>query len=239
MVIGIKCSEEGDISFETCMECEKCLPKTLIAALKQYDFRTHPDRYNISEILRCQRQVFYDRTIGPKNEYIPLEVLWMRKRGKYFETILERTDINDVTGILVVDVDGQTVQIRGKLDGFSQYSKELIEVKSTRISVDFVPREKDMLQLQCYVSLYKDIFKEIRGLRLVYLGMSNFKTFDIEMVDQTDFITSRVRDLHTCIVDSVLPEKEESRNCRYCVFKDECAGGYSTHIETEIVVKSE
>ena len=38
ILVGIRCPEFGDISFDECKQCEKCLPNALIEALKEWNY---------------------------------------------------------------------------------------------------------------------------------------------------------------------------------------------------------
>lgn len=236
MVVGVNCLDKGNISIEECMMCADCLPAPYIRSLKQYNNPPNPRKYGIRELIGCLRQAYYRRTIGIRDEYKPLNVLWMMKRGNYLGNIAKGTGYNELEGIHDVDVDGEVVQIRGKLDCYEYLTKEIIENKSTRLFRGFKPKETDILQLQCYVTLYKTVFTEIRGLRLVYLGMIDFRTFDVDMVDRTEYLEQRVTMLHSSVVKSVLPEKEDSNSCRFCVYKGECTGEVTPHIEKEIEI---
>jgi len=228
MAIGVSCPYRGKISIEECMECGNCLPRPLIKSLKMYDYPPKCGTYGLKEIIGCPRLSFYKRIIGVPDEYKPLHVLWSMKRGKYLDDITKGTGFNELEGILEINVSGETIYVRGKLDCYDYVRKEIIEVKSTKIFRDFKPRTLDIIQLQCYVTLYRDVFKEIKGLRLVYLDMSQFVTYDIEMLDRSDYLKTRAIALHESINNLTLPDKEPSYYCKYCCYKEKCEGDEGT-----------
>ena len=236
MVVGVCCPDKGEISLELCMECGDCLPRPLIKSLKMYDYHPTHGTYGLKEVIGCPRLSFYKRTLGVPDEYKPLHVLWSIKRGKYLDDITKGTGFNELEGILEINVSGEAIIVRGRLDCYDYVSGEIIEVKSTRISRNFKPRDSDIIQLQCYVTLYRDVFKEIKGLRLVYLDMSEFVTYDIDIVDKSDYIRERAIALHASIINMTLPEAENSYYCRHCFFQERCEGEenaahtfYATH----------
>ena len=236
MVIGISCEEFGEISIEDCIKCGHCLPAPLIKSLKQYDNAPTLGKYGIRELIGCLRQAYYKRTIGVRDEYKPLFVLWMMKRGKYLEQVARGTGYNELEGIHLVDVDGEEVQIRGKLDCYDIQTRTIIEIKSTKLFRGFKPKDIDILQLQCYVTLYRNILSGIRGLQLVYFGMNNYLTFDVSIVDQTDYLEERVQELHRSITNGDLPAKEDLGQCRYCVYQNECRRDIPIEVEKEVEI---
>ncbi|MHA1972649.1 MAG: CRISPR-associated protein Cas4 [Candidatus Hodarchaeales archaeon] len=237
-MIGVQCTDGSEITFEECMACGKCLPAPYIKALKQYNHQPYPGSYGIRELVGCLRAEYLRRITDPKEEYIPLEALWKMKRGKLLEKISDATGYNELEGIYLVDVDGEQVEIRGKLDCYNYQTKEIIETKTTRLFDGFKPHKDHVLQLQCYITLYKTVFSEIKGLKLVYFDLNKFRMFEIPMDDQTEFLEKRVKILHKAILKGA-PPLPEYGHCKYCKFKTECDSEYGAIVKKELKILSE
>jgi CRISPR/Cas system-associated exonuclease Cas4 (RecB family) len=161
----------------------------------------------------------------PKEEYLTLESLYRMKRGTLLERIADSTGWRQLEGSMHCSVDGEDVKITARLDCYDPEKKFIYELKSLELrSARVLPRQKDKLQVQCYGLIFRDVFSDVKGLKIAYLDMNEFRVYDVELEDLSGWVLQRVSSLHRAVRDSQPPSKEESYECRYCEYAEEnCA----------------
>ena len=222
MVTGISCNKHGNITVEECADCSECLPRPFIMTFKQPTYTNDPKVYGLREIIYCLRKAYFERIIKAVDEYVPLKELWMRKRGKYIEKIAQSGRYHELPGAYEVDVEGEKVEIRATLDCYDYKNGTLIEVKSTRVNRDKLPRRADVIQVKCYGTIFKDILAGIKVLKIVYLDFYDFLTINVDIEDMSEYLTGRVTTLHNALKRGTPPDPERSSYCTYCPCKNEC-----------------
>ena len=225
MVAGVFCEVKKEkVSFEYCMSCSECLPTPIIKSLRTFNLKYERNVYYLSEILGCLRKSYYNRKENHVDRLPTLKELYSRKRGKLFGKITESIGWQELPGYLLYKIDREDVKLTARLDCYDYEKSIVIELKSSSDIVrKSLPREKDILQVQCYGVIFKEIFPEIKGLKIVYLDMKNFKQYDVEQIDRTEWMEERVFTLHRAIRDSEPPERESSYECKFCPHKKKCS----------------
>jgi len=224
MVIGVFCKEKDKgVTFEDCANCAKCLPAPVIRGLKQHDFVYHRNVYHVKDVMGCLRKAYYGRKESHADIFHPLEKLVAFKRGKLFEGMVSSTSWQELNGSLTYKIDKETVKLTGRLDAYDPENCEIIEIKSKIIKYDTrLPLAKDIQQLQCYGTIFKEIIS-VKKLRLVYFDMNKFKQYEVPLVDKTNWLKTRVTNLHVAVRDSKPPMKERSCWCNYCSYVKNCS----------------
>jgi len=221
MVVGVYCEEKRKgISFEECMVCSKCLPTQIIKSLRVYENKPKRNVYYVREVIACLRKAYFDRKC-PKDEFSSLRDLYCRKRGELFGAIAGH-GWNELDGSLSYVVDSEPVKLTARLDSYDPEKQEIVELKSLRdIENKELPREKDVLQVQCYGTIFKNIFR-VERLRIVYLDMNGFRQVNVSLVDKTKWLKERVEKLHRHIRDSKPPAEDPTWECKFCPHRSNC-----------------
>jgi hypothetical protein len=122
----------------------------------------------------------------------------------------------------------ETLTIRGRLDMYDYKAGRIIDLKTTNAvkwqqKKGFIPRQSDILQLQCYGSLFQGTVK-VSKLTLVYANMKDMLAFGVRIVDMSGWMKERIQELYTSLVITKTPPcAEPSDACNYCKFKTRCA----------------
>ena len=225
MVVRVYCSHRSaGVSFDECEACAKCLPTPIIEALREYEYNPERNTYYLAEILCCLKKSYYQRKTS-QDKYHSLRSLYKKKRGKLFSKIMGTSGWQELRGCLSYDIDGEPVKLTARLDCYDPNKKEIIELKSLELDKQkkYLPRDKDKLQVQCYGTIFKPIFLEVKGLKIVYLDMSNYEQYDVPIEDKSEWMKQRVIVLHRAIRDSQPPPREESYECQHCEYADKCS----------------
>lgn len=224
MVIGVYCEQRRQgITFEECQECAKCLPAIVIKTLRKTDFTKERNSYAVGEVIDCLRKAYYERKEPLPTQYFTLSTLLSMKRGKLFEGLLDSTRWQELDGTLPVNVDGEPVKLQGRIDAYDPDKKQIIELKSTKIFEDTeLPREQNVLQLQCYGTIFKKHVFDVNELTLLYVDMDAFETYSVPLVDKSAWLEGRVKILHRAVRDSVSPPEEPSYKCQNCPCRSKC-----------------
>jgi CRISPR/Cas system-associated exonuclease Cas4 (RecB family) len=120
-------------------------------------------------------------------------------------------------------IDDEKVKLFGRIDAYDPDKLEIIELKSTKIFDNTrLPRLKNVLQLQCYGIIFKNIFS-VKELTLVYVDMDIFEKHSVPFVDKRDWIEEKIQVLYKAIRDSKPPSGEESFECNVCPYSRKCS----------------
>lgn len=223
MVVGVYCEEKSEgISFEECIACGKCLPSQLIKSLRIFEYKPVRNNYYVREVIGCLRKAYFERKNSGCDTYLTLKELYPRKRGDLMGKITGASGWNELDGSLSYNVDGEDVKLSARLDLYDHDKHEIVELKSVEnVWSRYLPKDSDVLQVQSYGVIFKTIFS-VKRLRIVYLGMNDFRQVDIEMLDRSLWLKRRVETLHRSIRDFVIPEEEKSYSCNFCQNKGQC-----------------
>ena len=224
MVIGVFCEkQQKELTFEDCAKCAACLPAPIIRSLRKYEYKKKRNEYSVSEITGCLRKAYFERKEPPKNQFYTLKDLFLMKRGKLFEGMFSSTKWQELDGSIEYEIDGEKVKLWGRLDAYDLDNQEIIELKSTKIYENTrLPRPKNVLQLQCYGTIFKSILP-VEKLRLVYFDMDIFEQHPVPFVDKSKWLQERIHILHEAIRESKPPGKEQSFECKKCLHQKNCS----------------
>jgi CRISPR/Cas system-associated exonuclease Cas4 (RecB family) len=223
MVVGVYCEEKSKgISFEECIACGKCLPSQLIKSLRVFDYKPIRNNYYVREVIGCLRKAYFERRNDSGDTYLTLKELYPRKRGDLMGKITGENGWDELPGSLSYNVDGEDLKLTARLDLYDHDKHEIIELKSTEnIWSRYLPKDSDVLQIQSYGVIFKKILS-VEKLRIVYLGMNDFRQVEIPSIDKSLWLKSRVETLHRSIRDSKIPEEEKSYGCNFCQYQSQC-----------------
>ena len=236
MIIGIKCPKQGEIPLDMCGYCEKpCLPRFETRAL--FD-RIGYQRYGLHAtiLLDCLRRSFLEKKAVV---YLPVPTLL----SIYFGSLIHEPwgKYADEEEVLVGKRFGE-LEVVGFIDAI--HDNVLYELKTTRGKIPGEPQERDMLQLQCYWSIVKDEHfelvpreegkrgrirkivpgRKVEGLKLQYLSTTTAasRIFDVPMVDRSEFLEGRARQLVEALRSNRIPERALGEQCEWCMYREPC-----------------
>lgn len=221
MIRGIKCLPyDTNVSFERCIACAKCLPGPIIRSLiPKFKSHTNANKYSVTTLTGCLRKAYFEYN---EDKYETLQSLYISKRGKGFEWLLDSYKYLGLEASIPIKYDETTLYVLGQIDGYDETSEILLELKSTpNLEKIKQPKLKDRLQIQCYGTIFSNVFP-IKGLKIMYANMISWKDFDVQLIDMTSWIKSRVIILHRSLKQRKAPAEEESPICMYCPFNSKC-----------------
>jgi CRISPR/Cas system-associated exonuclease Cas4 (RecB family) len=221
MAVGVYCEKNSKkVSFEDCIECASCLPPQIIKSLRVYENKQKRNTYYVKEIIGCLRKAYYNHKL-PQEEYSTLAQLYQQKRGKVLGAIAGQ-GWNELDGSIEYPVDGEQIKLTARLDCYDHEKREIIELKTKRyIEGTNLPYKSDILQVQCYATIFKDIIP-VAALSLIYLDFDHFRRFPVAISEISSWMKERTIKLHKHIRDSRVPEEEPSWECNVCIHKESC-----------------
>lgn len=223
MVVGVFCEKNHErVTFEDCEKCAQCLSAPIIRSLKIYRNKKPRNVYFVKEIVGCLREAYFERKEPPKDHFYKIEQLISMKRGKLFGGMVSSTNWQELSGSIDYDIDGEKVKLTGRLDVYDPDNFEITEIKSKKIYENTkLPKGKDVLQLQCYGTIFKGIFR-VQKLRIVYFDMDTYRQHTVPLIDKSTLLQERIHILHEAVRDSEPPKEEQSFNCKYCSHRTKC-----------------
>jgi len=228
MKTKIRCSDGELKTPKECLETDKTLPlpilkKILEGVLKESKPRDRI-RFGTTKITtKCLRQSLYQIT---EEQVLDLDKLWILSRGHAFHNHFD-FEKNEV----FVEKKFKDFDVIGFIDGIE--GDTMYELKTTS-NIPEEPQEHHALQLQAYYSMYPEREK-INKLLLIYLSLSEIKTFEVPRRDILPWVESRGHQLTTALKAKIPPPKEKSWLCNYCPFLDMCE---NHKVEKKQAVKS-
>ena len=144
-------------------------------------------------------------------------------------------------------INTKDVLISGRLDLYQPDRKEILDLKTTKFlgwqkKSNFIPRLKDIRQLQIYQVLYGDWAKiiPVEKLTLIYMDMKDLISFDIPvMAEAKQWLKDRIQLIENSLDDDIPPSGETNKLCDYCPMQSRCAkdpGGITTKPKSKLVV---
>lgn len=121
----------------------------------------------------------------------------------------------------------KAVTISSRLDMYEPYREEILDLKTTKFlgwqkKSSFVPRIKDVRQLQIYEILYSKILP-VKKLTLLYADMSELVAFNVPILKETQsWLKERIIKIETAIETKTPPPGEVTKLCDYCPFQTRC-----------------
>jgi len=214
---GIWCNfKQRRVSWEECKECAKCLPSQVIERLRK-DFVLEPNRYGITELVGCLRKAYFSRT---REDYPTLKDCYILSRGLAFHSWFnEKFHVKELK--LERRFPEEGFDIVGIVDALHQTKtlNTLIEFKSVS-RIPAFPYPTHILQLQGYYTLCSPNIR-VDKLILVYFSMLDYKWFEVEKKDISEFLFLRAKTLHECLKNNKLPPVEQEF-CSWCRWKLDC-----------------
>jgi len=126
--------------------------------------------------------------------------------------------------------EAKTVTISGRLDMYQPYDAEILDLKTTKFlgwqkKSSFVPRTKDVRQVQIYEVLYSKILP-VKKLTLIYADMAELVAFNVPFmpVEIRYWLKNRITDIENSIETKTPPPGEVTKLCDYCPFQTRCHG---------------
>ena len=125
--------------------------------------------------------------------------------------------------------NGKEVIVSGRLDLYRPNDATVIDLKTTKYvkwqqKSGFLPRAKDINQLQIYSVLYKPILP-IKKLELVYADMADIISFDVPIAPNAEkWLIHRLDVIDAAADTGIIPIGEVSKLCDYCPYQTRCHG---------------
>lgn len=167
----------------------------------------------------CLREKYYARKTGLYKDVMSTILLVGHAFHKFLQEYLVRKGYEVEKEIRYRYED---IEIHGRVDAIHPEEKILVEIKTTNRPVE-EPYESHIYQIQ----LYERFLGEEYDKRIWYIGRNThyFKEFIIdESMDDETFkkMLRRAYTLHIYLETDILPEKEESYLCNYCLYRMLC-----------------
>ena len=124
--------------------------------------------------------------------------------------------------------DTRSVIISGRLDMYQPNRKEILDLKTTRFlgwqkQNKWVPRIKDIQQLQIYYAIYSDELLPVEKLTLLYVDMKEIVAFDVPiMADAKNWLRNRIEMIEKSIDEKTVVKAEPSKMCDWCPHQSRC-----------------
>ena len=183
--------------------------------------------YGVTEIIRCLRKSFYEKTKKKRKSRKTLDNLWPTVRGDLLHQMTTAYNWNELDMDFQIPLgNGESGTISGRLDMYDWKKKTVIDLKTTKdvysqAEEGTIPKKEDILQIQCYGTIFSNIIP-IQELVLVYADLNDMIAFRIKNEDKTWWLKERILELEQSISDKKPPKREISKLCNFCRFFNEC-----------------
>jgi hypothetical protein len=201
----------------------ECLPPEVVEWL-QRKFQPKVGRYSISSLVGCPA-CSYDYYTSDKVE--PIKELWKKKRGILLHRGLTNAfSWRELRISRTFEFENETLTIVAKLDTFVPERQVLYDFKTTdeldwQVSRGYLPRPHDILQLQCYWTLFKQ-YIHITDLKLIYLDKTRCETYSVPPKDTLDWLILRAKVLHQGLKSRTRPPSDP--DCWLCSKSSQTGG---------------
>jgi CRISPR/Cas system-associated exonuclease Cas4 (RecB family) len=209
------------------------IPGGIVNFLQKSNGTTIPaikSRYWISDIVACQRKVYYKELGIQKEELLSdstVESMWDAVRGDLLHklTYAYRWRELDIENYFALK-DGRTAALVGRLDMYDWRTKTVIDLKTTKFikwqtKQGFIPKLEHILQVQCYDTVFSEVLP-IENLNIVYVDMNDIVTYRIKRSDLREWIKTRIQEIEDSVIDNKAPIGEVSGGCKYCRYQTRC-----------------
>ena len=183
--------------------------------------------YGVTEIIRCLRKSFYEKTKKKRKSRKSLDNLWPTVRGDLLHQMTTAYNWNELDMDFQIPLgNGKSGTISGRLDMYDWKTKTIIDLKTTKdvysqAEEGTIPKKEDILQIQCYGTIFSNIIP-IQELVLVYADLNDMLAFRVANEDKTWWLKDRILELEQAINDKSPPKKEISKLCYFCKFFNQC-----------------
>ena len=183
--------------------------------------------YGVTEIIRCLRKSFYEKTTKKRKSRKTLDNLWPTVRGDLLHQMTTAYNWNELDMDFQIPLgNGKLGTISGRLDMYDWKTKTIIDLKTTKdvysqAEEGTIPKKEDILQIQCYGTIFSNIIP-IEKLVLVYADLNDMLAFRIANEDKTWWLKERILNLEKAITEQTPPKKEISKLCYFCKFFNQC-----------------
>lgn len=183
--------------------------------------------YGVTEIVRCLRKSFYERTSKKRKSKRLLDNLWPSVRGDLLHEMTKAYNWNELDMNVQIPLgNGNFGIISGRLDMYDWKTKTIIDLKTTKdvysqAEEGTIPKKEDILQIQCYGTIFSNIIP-VEKLVLVYADLNDMIAFQIKNEDKTWWLKDRIIELESSIELKSHPKREISKLCLFCKFQNQC-----------------
>ena len=184
--------------------------------------------YGVTEIIRCLRKSYYEKTKKKRKSRKSLDNLWPTVRGNLLHQMTTAYNWNELDMDFQIPLgNGKLGTISGRLDMYDWKTKTIIDLKTTKdvytqAEEETIPKKEDILQIQCYGTIFSNIIP-IQELVLVYADLNDMLAFRIANEDKTWWLKKRILELEQAINDKNPPKQEISKLCHFCKFYNQCS----------------
>jgi len=183
--------------------------------------------YGVTEIIRCLRKSYYEKTKKKRKSRKSLDNLWPTVRGDLLHQMTTAYNWNELDmDFQIPRGNGKSGTISGRLDMYDWKTKTIIDLKTTKdvysqAEEGTIPKKEDILQIQCYGTIFSNVIP-VQNLVLVYADLNDMIAFRIRIEDKTWWLKDRILELEKAIKDHKPPKKEISKLCYFCKFQNQC-----------------
>lgn len=183
--------------------------------------------YGVTEIVRCLRKSFYERTKKKRKSKRLLDNLWPTVRGDLLHEMTKAYNWNELDMNVKIPLgNGDFGIISARLDMYDWKTKTIIDLKTTKdvyaqAEEGTIPKKEDILQIQCYGTIFSNIIP-VEKLILVYADLNDMIAFQIKKEDKTWWLKDRIMKLEKSILEKIPPTREFSKLCTFCKFENQC-----------------
>ena len=183
--------------------------------------------YGVTEIIRCLRKSYYEKTNKKRKSKKSLDNLWPTVRGDLLHQMTTAYNWNELDMDFQIPLgNGKLAILAGRLDMYDWKTKTIIDLKTTKdvysqAEEGTIPKKEDILQIQCYGTIFSNIIP-VQELVLVYADLNDMLAFRIANEDKTWWLKDRILELEQSINNKIPPKQEISKLCYFCKFFNQC-----------------
>ena len=220
MAVQVRCPNGEIKTREACIKCQKCMPDHIIDSILPKDREKKPTekpRFGVTRLVdNCLRKSYYTLT---EESILDLKRHWVFNRGHAIHEYITRT-LADEHKEVFIKKEFPTFELLGFIDALK--NGILYEFKTTS-TIPEEPHEHHVLQAQAYFSMLPpEKQNKIEKIQIVYLNLSDIKTFDVPTRDITKLLRAKGAILAKALKEKAPPNPVQSWLCNYCEFKEAC-----------------
>ena len=218
----IKCPKTGDV-----VEADECehfktkypplIRKVLIKEKSKRKRREGPPQFGVGSLVNsCIRQSYYRMT--EEVVHSP-EKLWIFNRGHAIHEFMQKP-LGSHEKEIFKRTEFPSFNIIGFIDAI--HGGILYEFKTTK-ELPVQPQTHHILQAQGYYSMLSPEEQAgVEKILIVYVSMTDIKTFEVPKRNVIPYLESRAAVLANALATKLPPPAERGWLCSFCDFKDLC-----------------
>lgn len=222
------------------------IPLPIIKAIYE-GLEDRKDSISATRLIGCLRKAYLMQVYDVYVEFDHLYAMW---RGKVFHGVLE--EYGEGEGLIIekrfhrkIDIDGEEVDISGKMDYVNPKTKEIGDYKTTSSVPWRYPYQHHKLQLEIYKWILEGNGIDVEKGKITYFDMKKVRPLEFKLTgakEIEEFIRERARALRSAFETGTLPPVKEEFpfdwECKdYCPVRDICWKEWMNQMKEDIIAE--